>query len=184
MKLIKTKFKLADGPAVEGYVEPHRPDWNGYARPWFTKAQVEHMMAAYDTHAGFASEFSGHFDIKDGRTTFVLTDNSTGGVDRYDGEEHPEIGQVYAVGAGFWMWEEVPEMGTWLPIRTAPRDGSVVLTDAGLCYCRGGMHGLWYSCDDVGERFFGTYGVSVTQTPTVWTPFTTPTLEEIKEINK
>lgn len=75
--------------------------WNGWACPFFPKASVDTMIVWFDNNFGGwpvgrydADKDTYYFDPKDGFD----------GEEEYPGQDIPNVGHVYPIGAWGWCW--------------------------------------------------------------------------------
>lgn len=74
--------------------------WNGWARPYFTFEQAQHLVEAHRLHGGKA-----WYDETQDAFAFEVNQDE---VDTFPAEV-VENRKLYPIGAGCWIWEEAAE---------------------------------------------------------------------------
>jgi hypothetical protein len=93
--LRKGQFTINDETAYEGYT--HGETWSGWECPMFTREEGERIASEFDTSADLLS-------YNEGEDCFEWEDDDD--LNRYEAIE-TEVGTLYPIGAGEWIWSEV-----------------------------------------------------------------------------
>lgn len=108
--LIASRVSVDGHGPFDCFVEVDRPEWNGYARPWFTKEQAEAVLGKLRS--------SVHWDYEGWTWGFAVWDRKD-----LEDDEFTEPAEVveewrgvkflgepsiflYPIGAGEWCWVE------------------------------------------------------------------------------
>jgi hypothetical protein len=86
------------GETFEGFTLEE--DWNGWACPYFTFEQAQHVVSAHRRHGWEAV-----YDAGGDRFVFTPVHSAQGEEESYEAVE-VEGRKLYSVGAFNWIWEE------------------------------------------------------------------------------
>lgn len=109
----KSRFSLDPLPEeqFDGYTDGRR--WNGWACPYFNKAQADRLVHAWTKH-GYQAEYDPQANTYKFGPLDVLEDVATVQLDDPEQAEHYSAVLIaetsyYPIGAGAWIWDEVEE---------------------------------------------------------------------------
>ena len=101
--LRKTVFTIGDEPkAYIGYTSGRL--WNGWATPYFEKAEADKVMEEFNKCAEFPMQYDEVYD------QFYILDPEVEELEKWEGNDVPTpdgIKHLYGIGAYAWIWDEV-----------------------------------------------------------------------------
>lgn len=100
--LKKAVFTIGEYPkAYIGYTKGD--DWNGWATPFFEKAEADKVAEGFNECAEFPMQYDEVYD------QFYILDTEADELEKWEGNDYPTtegIKHLYGIGAYCWVWDE------------------------------------------------------------------------------